>query len=178
MEEDPSLDSEAKSQKITEFFVNANEEARNSNLHIGWNKTIQDLNDELQSGKRRFITGVEAELAREYEVNLLPTDTCFPKSGETYEATEDYTVSFMANYAAPASGGGVATFPKGERVQVGEVFESKPLAVVCLPLRYEELHSAIVPAAEREFPMYSNYHLTIRTADLNRFFILIPDAEG
>ena len=47
----------------------------------GWNKTVDDLFDEIRQGKRLMVSGDEGEWARDYERSLLPPGTVFPRGG-------------------------------------------------------------------------------------------------
>ena len=140
----------------------------------GWNKTIDDLIEEMRQGKRLIISGDEGDWARDYERSLLPRATVFPRGGQTWEAIDNCEVSVEYIFAAPAGFGGSATFPSGERVTImsgGIVPE--PIAVNFLPLRYEELHEHFVPLDVRSIPRYTNYALNTKTSYFNEHFRLI-----
>jgi hypothetical protein len=138
-----------------------------------WRQTVDDLMVELQTGKRTEISGQEIELAKAYQRRQMSPGIRFPKTGEIYEAIDDFTVHYMTAHSAPFTGGGRSVLPKGERVRVGEASGLEPLGVYCDPLNYDALHDRIVPAEERAHEQYESYYLSIDTVDLNRYFRLI-----
>ena len=142
---------------------------------VFWRKTVEDLTDEFESGKRVQILAEEMDLAIAYSRSRLPSGLRFPKKDEIYEAREDFKVLYMTAHCAPFTGGGKAVLPKGERVKVCEPSHQKPLNVYCDPLNYDALHELIVSAEERAVETYSGYYLSISTMDLNRYFILVKE---
>jgi hypothetical protein len=135
-----------------------------------WNRTIADLMAEMERGERDGITGEEAEWAREFERSLLPPDTVFPADGEVWEAIGDVEVLVMRHYAAPVTDTNEAVLPLGERVRVIGSHLPEPIIITAVPVRYDELLATLVPADVREEPRFTNYSLSIKTADFNQNF--------
>ncbi|MBI4529254.1 MAG: hypothetical protein HY695_36105 [Deltaproteobacteria bacterium] len=113
----------------------------------GWNKTIDDLFEEMKQGKRLFVGGDEGDWARDYERSLLPPGTVFPRGGQVWEVVDECDVQVDYIFAAPAGCGGNGGLRKGERVRImtGGT-DPEPLIVFFLPVRYDDLHDTLVPA--------------------------------
>ena len=135
-----------------------------------WNRTIADLMAEIDRGERSFITGEEAERAREFERSLLPPDTVFPADGEVWEATGDVEVLVMQHYAAPVTNTNEAILPRGERVRVVGSHLPQPIIITSVPVRYDGLLETLVPADVRAEPRFTNYSLSLKTAYFNQHF--------
>lgn len=146
----------------------------------GWNKTIADLTAELDAGLRSSLGSPEWDWARDYQRSLLPSDTRFPNEGDIYEALDDLQVSYMTSFAAPFTGGGTATLPKGERVVVRYApAGSRPVAVYADAVNYKALEPRIVPQADRvKGSKYAGYSFCIDTKDLNEKFRLVSTPEA
>lgn len=136
-------------------------------------KTLDELYEELHSGKRQSIARAEMDAARDHERGLLPAGTRFPRKGDVYEALEDMAVDYVTEWMAPYSGGGKGTLRRGERVKVRYV-EAKAVVAYARPLRYKEIEARMVPLAERQEPKYGHFYLYLKTSDLNRRFRLMP----
>jgi hypothetical protein len=144
----------------------------------GWNKTIEDLFQEMKQGERLFGTGDEIEWARDYERSLLPSGTVFPRGKQIWEAIHECDVMVHYIFAAPTSDCGTGRLTAGERVRITEGgTDPKPIVVSFLPLRYDELQRGLVPADVRREPRYTNYALSVRTAYFNEHFRLVEDAD-
>ena len=144
----------------------------------GWNRTIDDLMAELDRGERDGITGEEAEWAREFERSLLPPDTIFPADGEVWEAIDDARVLVMHHYAAPVTDTNDATLPRGERVRVMGSHQARPIVIAFEPVRYDELLETLVPDDVRAEPVFTNYHLSVKTAYFNQHFRCVTAAPA
>jgi len=144
----------------------------------GWNRTIDDLMAEIGRGERMGITGEEADWARDYERSLLPPDTVFPADGEVWEAVDDARVLVMRHYAAPVTDTNEATLPRGERVRVSGSHQARPIAIAFEPVRYDELLEMLVPADIRGEPVFTNYHLSVKTEYFNQHFRRVADSAG
>jgi hypothetical protein len=145
----------------------------------GWNKTISDLFAEVAAGRRAAVGSPEADWARDYERSLLPEGTRFPCVGDTYEALEDFDAQYLTSWAAPYTGGGAATLPKGERVEVRHpAVISRPIMVYVYPVNYKELEARIVPEDVRNAGGYGGFYFAIRTVDLNTKFRIVRTAQG
>lgn len=132
-------------------------------LPRGWNKTIDDLNAEMMRGERLGASGEEVDWAREYERSLLPADIVFPEEGEVWETIDDCDVKYGTLFAAPSSGGGNARLQRGERVRILQLPDGRPIMIAFSPLRYDELHTLIVPEEDRNCATYTGYHLWTKT---------------
>jgi hypothetical protein len=142
----------------------------------GWNKTLDDLVQEITRGARWFVSGEEAEWARDYERSLLPSGTVFPRGGEVWEAVGDCDVQVEYLFAAPGSSGTTGRLRAGERVRIVEGgSDPAPIVVSFVPLRYDALHEALVPADVRAALRYTGYALAARTAHVNRHFRRIEE---
>jgi len=142
--------------------------------------TNEELNEELKAGKRKFIAFEDVQKAHELERALFPDDIRYPKTNDIYQAAEDVEIGYMTHWLAPFTGGGNAILPKGEKIQVNEVFMEQPIAVNCTPLNYKKLHEKIVPQSERMEPNYDGYSLSVKTIQLHRSFIFLgndPSSE-
>ena len=120
-----------------------------------------------------MIVADEIQLARAYERRRLPKNIRFPRTGDIYQAIDTIEINYLTAHHAPFTGGGKAMLPKGEQVRVYKISDDRPISVYCDPMRYDELHSLIVPAEERENPYYSNYYFWIETTKLVDSFELV-----
>lgn len=141
----------------------------------GWHKTLDDLLQEMDEGRRLGISGEEADCARAYERSLLPPDTVFPRAGQVWESVGDCEVHYHATFAAPGSSGGTARLAGGERVRILQLPVGEPIVVYFVPLRYDDLHGVLIPPDVRSAPRYTNYCLFTKTAHFNVRFRLVED---
>jgi hypothetical protein len=142
----------------------------------GWNKTIADLFDEMNSGKRATVGSPETDWARDYERSQIPAGMRFPRKGDIYEALEDMTVRYLTAWKAPRTGGGEGVLRNGDRVVVdSEPIDSKPIGVYGLEVDYDSLEERIVPASVRGAPKYSGFYFSFKTVELNRKFKLVHE---
>ena len=144
-----------------------------------WNKTTDDIDS------AEFIRS-----SLDYERSLLPPDLVFPRVGQIWETLRDCDVHFQAWFTVKGthdwfpqplplvteilqSGQTVQLFPhfaagrialkQGERVRIHALDDTnRPLQVIFVPLRYDELHQTVVPDEQRR--RRSHYVLTLRTA--------------
>lgn len=155
--------------------------------------------------------------ALDYERSRLPTDMVIPRTGQVWEAVRDCEVTFRANLPfphptvqphlpkgfarfAPLSPPqvesymrqfGTALLRRGERVRVCDIGEPKPINIVFVPLRYDELQESIVPPKVRALPGYHGYTLNVKAARtvsdfqtyaaktyFNEVFRLVEDVPG
>ena len=93
-----------------------------------------------------------------------------PKFGEVYEATCDVKASIAILYKAPASDAFEGVIPAGTRVVILNNPPARATAVDGAPLNYQQLEEKLVPEDERRDPFYGSYGLTIKIADLERYF--------
>jgi len=157
-----------------------------------WDKTLDGLES---AGK----------WAMDIERSQLPRSVVFPRAGQIWEAVRDCEVSFHPCIAFPESHdsedllrlqtiapivlGQGAQLRQGERIRILETNDPKPIFVICVPVRYDELHDKIVPVELRKFPGYLGYKLHVKTAKtivdlcqgncqpcLNEAFRLVRDA--
>ncbi|MEW6126852.1 MAG: hypothetical protein AB1757_07415 [Acidobacteriota bacterium] len=163
---------------IRRIHVRHQQNAMSKPAPPGWNKTIEDLFEEIKQGKRLFSTGDELEWARDYERSLLPSGIVFPRGKQIWESLHECDVLVHYIFAAPASDCGTGRLAAGERVRISEgTTDPKPIAVSFLPLRYGELQGGLVPADVLREPLYTNYALSVKTAYFNAHFRLVEDAD-
>ena len=145
-----------------------------------WAMTMDDLEAEAKAGRRSgTITAEEMELARVYEISLLPAGTVFPRSGQVWEALEDVDVAYIVYYRAPFSTGGRGILKRGEQVRIDPPTDERMLAVGAQPLRSDEIEKALIPESTRRDRKYDGYRLYLKTIELNRLFRVVgtPAAE-
>ena len=145
-----------------------------------WNKTMDDLEAEARAGTRSgTITAEEMNLARAYEISLLPAATVFPRSGQVWEAIEDVDVTYIIYYRAPFSSGGSGILQRGELVRIDPPTDVQMLGVGAQPLRSDEVEKTLIPESTRGDRKYDGYGLYLKTSELNRHFRLVetPPAE-
>lgn len=138
-----------------------------------WNLTLDDLFNEIETGKRKTIEPHEGVWAKEYERTLIPDTIRFPLKGDVYESKQDQTVDFMTAWSRPFTGDGTATLLKGERVWVHtDPGEEKPLGTYTIAVDYEKLEKRMVPSAERNDRRYGGFYFYFKTHELNENFSL------
>lgn len=131
---------------------------------------------EMSEGKRKSVGSPEADWARDYERNLLPAQTRFPREGDVYEALEDMEVNYLTAWRAPFTGGGSTLIRKGERFWIhSSPSTPQPISVYALGLRYDALEQEVIPAADRENPQYEGYYFSFKTAVLTTRFLLVSE---
>jgi hypothetical protein len=141
----------------------------------GWNKTIDDLFEEMKRGERLFASGDECDWARDYERSLLPASTIFLRAGQIWEALHDCEVTVSTIFAAPGSGSEQGSLSQGERVRISNGTGPQPISVSFLPVRYDALHESLVSRATCRTPHYTGYSLFTKTVYFNEHFRLIED---
>lgn len=145
----------------------------------GWNKTISDLCDEMNRGKRTSVGSPEVDWARDYERSRIPVGIRFPRKGDIYEALEDMNVHYMTTWAAPFTGGGEGMLKKGDRIVVDrEPVDARAISTYASAVDYDALEERIVPASDRSAPKYSGFYFSFKTVDLNRKFKLVHEEKG
>jgi hypothetical protein len=145
----------------------------------GWNKTISDLSAEVDAGLRPYLASPEVDWARDYERQLLPPDTRFPRQGDVYEALEEFEAAYMTSWAAPFTGGGKAKLARGERVEIRYApLDTQPILVYAHAVNYKDVEGRVVPEAERKAETYTGFYFAIKTADLNKRFRLVHAWPG
>ena len=93
-----------------------------------------------------------------------------PKFGEVYAATCNVRMLITILYKAPGSDALDGEVPEGTKIVVLNDPPSKATAVLGAPLSYRQLEEKLVPEHERQDPIYGGYGLTIKIADLERYF--------
>ena len=145
----------------------------------GWNKTIDDLCDEMQRGERKSVGSPEVDWARDYERSRIPDGTRFPRKGDIYEALEDMTVHYMTSWAAPYTGGGDGMLRKGDRVVVDtEPVDSRAIGAYASAVDHDAVEERVVPTSERSAPKYSGFYFSFKTVELNRKFRLVYEEQN
>jgi hypothetical protein len=139
-----------------------------------WNKTIDDLMQEMTAGLRKEIRQRELDWAREYSRSLIPDGLRYPRKGDLYESLVDQPICYMTAWSAPYTGGGDSTILAGERVWIdNEPSEEKPIGVYAMPIEYDKLETRMVPAEDREAGNYNGFYLFIDTKVLLEKFRLL-----
>ena len=92
------------------------------------------------------------------------------RKGDRFESLEDVEISVLTQWLAPATGGGKATLPRGQLVQVENDALAHASAVTLLPVHYDELHEHLVSRVDRENEKYSGYYLVIPFETLDQSF--------
>ena len=142
----------------------------------GWNKTIDELFAEIDRGERTSVGSPEADWARDYERNLIPSSMRFPRRGDVYEAIVDVDVRYLTAWAAPFTGGGRGSLKAGDRVLIDQAsLDPKPIAIYAKPVDYASVEARLVPADVRSTKNYSGYYLSLKTVDLNHMFRLVHE---
>ena len=130
--------------------------------------------EEIGTGVRSSLGSPEVDWARDYQRGLLPPETRFPRKGDVYESLEDVELSYLTSWMAPFTGGGKATFPKGQRLVVPDAPpDPQPISVYADAVAYEAMEKLIVPLEDRTAEKYSGFYLSVSTSMLNTRFRLI-----
>lgn len=136
----------------------------------GWNKTLDDLDAE-----KRSLSGDEIEWAREYEREQLRGWARFPRDGEEFEAIDDTRVACVVHARAAYSSGLEVTLQRGTRIRVSVPgFDAEPVGVQAVPVDEKALEAQLVPEDQRRDGKYDGYSLSLKVAQLNREFRLVP----
>jgi hypothetical protein len=145
----------------------------------GWNKTLDDLYDEVKAGLRKSVEQPEFAWGWNYERSLLPPGTRFPKEGDVYESTEDLSSSYIITFNAPFSDGGTAVIHRGDRVvAVANRYDSQPISVYAKPFDSNKTERTLVSDKTRTDPKFAGVLFTIKTRDLNSKFVLVSEGPG
>lgn len=145
----------------------------------GWNKTIEDLCDEMARGERTSVGSPEADWARDYMRSQIPPGVRFPRKGDIYEALEDMAVDYMTSWSLPFTGGGEGMLKKGDQVVVDtEPVDARATSTYASAVAYDALEKRIVPDSERSAPKYSGFYFFFGTVDLNRKFRLVHEEQN
>jgi len=139
-----------------------------------WNKTIDDLFQEMNAGLRKDIRQPELDWAREYTRSLIPDGLRYPQQGDVFESLVDQPIRYMTAWRAPFTGGGDSTILAGERVWIDSApSHEKPISVYALPIEYEKLEKRMVPIKERSAAKYNGFYLSIVTMVLLEKYMLV-----
>ena len=139
-----------------------------------WNKTIDDLMQEMNAGLRKEIRHPELDWAREYTRSLIPDGLRYPRQGDVYESLVDQPIRYMTAWRAPYTGGGDSKILAGERVWIDdEPTDEKPIGVYAMPIEYDKLETRMVPEEERSAAKYNGFYLSIDTMVLLEKFNLV-----
>ena|SRR5277367_8480 len=93
------------------------------------------------------------------------------RDGDLYESLEDMPVDFVTHWAAPFTGGGKGTLPKGTTIRLVVIPRvTSPAGYYAHPLNKEEIELLLVPAEERSAPKYSGMSLVVLVEDLSKRF--------
>ena len=142
----------------------------------GWNKTIENLCDEMNRGERSSMGSPEVDWALAYERSQIPMNMRFPRKGDVYEVLTDMSVDYMTSWAAPFSGGGAGILKRGDRVIVDrEPVDPKAISVSAIAVDYKEVELRMVPSSDRTSPKYIGFYFSFNTVDLNRKFLLVHE---
>ncbi len=128
--------------------------------------------------------------ALECERSRLPAGILMPRTGQIWQTVRDCEVHFHAQIQFPppkltngigAMKGpakfdaqelgpymlqfGTAILREGEKVRISQLCDPKPIQIAFVPVRYQELHEAIIPAKVRALPTYrGEYELSAKIA--------------
>ena len=144
-----------------------------------WNKTIDDLVQEMNAGLRMAIGQPEIDWAREYTRSLIPDGLRYPQQGDVYESLFDQPIRYMTAWHAPYTGGGESMIYARELVWIDSApIDEKPIGVYALPIQYDEMEKRMVPAEERSAPKYNGFYLSIDTLTLLEKYELVETGYG
>jgi hypothetical protein len=96
-----------------------------------------------------------------------------PILDERYRAREAVNVLGMVQFAAPYTGSFRAVIAAGEIVRIASEPRASSTGVYVLPDDEMGREAALVPADDREDPLYRGYVLSLSIADLIRYFDLV-----
>jgi len=123
----------------------------------------------------RAVDGLEeaGKWALEIKRAQLPSGIVFPHVGQIWETVRDCQVAFRPRGSGPLKViergmfvmlGGTTQIQAGEKVRIlGLDHPDKPLYICFQPLRYAELHAAIVSDEIRLKPGYAGYELSVKS---------------
>lgn len=94
-----------------------------------------------------------------------------------YRSRREVPVGVWITFAAPGSAGAEALLPAGETIEIRDLFPAAERAFA-RPERYAELEAVIVPKADREWPTYGGYSLTVDLRLLESDFDVQPCKPG
>jgi hypothetical protein len=136
-------------------------------------KTFDEMNWELKEGRREHISHQDVQKSTVLERALYPKDIHYPQTGEIYLCIKDAPISYITHWMKPYTGGDDALFPKGEKLQILEITQTKPTSVYCQALNANKIEKLVVPESDREQIDYDGYNLVIDTLILNKCFKLV-----
>jgi hypothetical protein len=124
------------------------------------------------------IDGLEdaGKWALAIERSRLPNNIIFPCAGQIWETIRDCDVDFFPRPAnllwAPQANPSVLRklardriqLRRHERIRILRTDDKRPLFVMFVPVRYDELHESIVAHEIRSLPGYLGYELQVKTA--------------
>jgi|SRR6185295_11681040 len=100
----------------------------------------------------------------------------FPRGGQIWEVTVGCAVQIDYLFTAPITFSGSCQLAAGERVRIAAgTANPQPAVVGFLPVRYDELHTSLVPPDVRETARYKAYTLEAETGYFCEHFRLVED---
>ena len=139
-----------------------------------WDRTLDDLFAELESGQRKTIGHPEMAWAKAYERSQIPAGFRFPRQGDRYASNQDQTVTYLTAWSAPFTGSGEAVLRQGDEIWVHDAPSSTaPIGVYAIPVAYGELAARMVPQCDRQDPKFGGFYFFFKTVELNQHFTLI-----
>ncbi len=130
----------------------------------GWNKTIDDLFNELKAGTRRSLGSPEADWARAYERTLLPEGMRAPRKGEVYEVLDPCEATYLTAWEGPYTGGCSVMLLRGWRLRISEMpRDEKPISVYAEAVDYKAVELLVVSEEDRNSGSYRGFYFSVPT---------------
>lgn len=152
---------------------------RNPKMPESWNKTIDDLYNEIKEGKRTKIEYHEICWTYKYERSLILPSYRYPKKGDVYESKYDQQIELITDMAMRYLGGSLGTVMilNGERIKIFDnCGKKKPLKVYADPVNYHEFEKRIVRENMRnKNPIVNLFYFSVSTRALNENYILVNE---
>ncbi len=152
---------------------------RNPKMPDGWNKTIDDLYNEIEEGKRTKIEHHEICWTYQFERSLMLPGYRYPKKGDVYESKCDQQIELVTDMAMRYLGGSLGTviILTGERIRIfDDSGKKKPLKVYADPVNYHEIETRIVPENMRnKNPIGNLFYFSVSTRVLNENYIRVNE---
>ncbi|MDZ4201257.1 MAG: hypothetical protein U1C96_03825, partial [Gallionella sp.] len=144
-----------------------------------WNKTIDDLFNEMKAGTRRSLGSPEADWARAYEQSLLPEGIHAPCKNEVYEVLDPCEATYLTAWDGPYTGGCSVILLQGWRLRISETpRDEKPISVYAEAVDYKTVELLVVPEKDRTSGSYRGFYFSVSTLVLYNKCRLVEDNTG
>ncbi len=144
-----------------------------------WNKTFDDLYQEMREGKRDKIEQYERNWIYQNERSKILPGYRYPKKGDLYESKSDQKIEIITDFSMRyiGSGLGFVTILKGERIWIDEEpAKRKPLSVFARPYNYWEFQKNNIPDEMERLKLFGNiFYLSVETRILNESYVLVEE---